>query len=98
MRARLIAHDPQRLYQELTKRVSHLSPPKSLGLASLSSVAAGPGNIHGKTGDTAEEQNKSLVASRVTLKDKIFLDGINYKGEVFRVGALSLSVFVQIAR
>lgn len=85
----LIPDTPQRLYQELTKRVSHLSPPKSLDLAALSSVAAGPGNIHGKSGETADEQNKSLIASRVTLKDKIFLDGINYKGDVFRVGALS---------
>ncbi|KAK4703189.1 chromatin structure-remodeling complex subunit RSC1/2, partial [Phenoliferia sp. Uapishka_3] len=81
----------QRLYQELTKRVSHLTPPRALNLSSLSSVPSGPGNLQSQNratspGGTADGDGKGLVTTRVTLKDKIVLDGINYKGDILRVG------------
>ncbi|SCV72636.1 BQ2448_4173 [Microbotryum intermedium] len=74
----------QRVYQELTKRVSSLTPrPQNLTLPALSSVKLGPGNCEGK--DPVDGEPKT-AQTRISMKDKIFLDHINFKGQVLRVG------------
>lgn len=78
----------QRLYYELTKRRSALEPAPSLGTGSLASVAVGPGNAAIKNEGGTNDVQTGLT-SRVTLKDKIFLEGINFKGQVFRTGELA---------
>ncbi|ORY80739.1 hypothetical protein BCR35DRAFT_325164 [Leucosporidium creatinivorum] len=74
----------QRLYHELTKRRSALDPAPSLS-GSLASVSVGPGNAAIKNEDSTIDAQTGLT-SRVTLKDKIFLESINFKGQVFRSG------------
>ncbi|SCZ92634.1 BZ3500_MvSof-1268-A1-R1_Chr5-2g08052 [Microbotryum saponariae] len=74
----------QRVYQELTKRVSSLTPrPQNLTVPALSSVKLGPGNCEGK--DPVDGEPKT-AQTRISMKDKIFLDHINFKGQVLRVG------------
>lgn len=81
----------QRLYQELTKRVSHLSPPKAIANGSLSSVQNGPGNLQPQNrasspGTAGDSESKGHGSSRIALKDKILLNGVNFKGDLLRVG------------
>ncbi|GAA6041769.1 hypothetical protein JCM8097_008324 [Rhodosporidiobolus ruineniae] len=68
----------QRLYQELTKRRSPLER-----AANADSTALILGSTSGGVG---EGDLKSRATTRPTTKDKIFLDGINYKGDVLRTG------------
>lgn len=63
----------QRLYQELTKRRSAFDRTTDLDSASILS-------------SSVDEKSR---ASRPTTKDKIFLDGIRFKGDVLRVGTSS---------
>lgn len=81
----------QRLYQELTKRVSPLSRATEISdAAALASVGAGPGNVQHARGDEGAIglDLKSRATTRPTTKDKIFLDSINFKGDVLKTGAL----------
>ncbi|KAM0752435.1 hypothetical protein T439DRAFT_208225 [Meredithblackwellia eburnea MCA 4105] len=75
----------QRVYHELTKKNGYKLPPSSLTLSSLASVSNGPGNLptdsSGQTHDT-----KGQITTRITLKDKVILEGVSIKGEYLRVG------------
>ncbi|GAA5913718.1 hypothetical protein JCM6882_002325 [Rhodosporidiobolus microsporus] len=74
----------QRLYQELTRRKSALE--RSAGTDSTSAfTASGPSSVK-REDDLGVSDLKSRATTRPTTKDKIFLDGINFKGDVLRVG------------
>ncbi|GAA5875443.1 hypothetical protein JCM3774_002985 [Rhodotorula dairenensis] len=79
----------QRLYQELTKNSSAADRAMDAETAaSLSSVSGGPGNVQHAKGDEASQGSdfKSRATARPTLRDKIFLDSINFKGHTLRTG------------
>ncbi|KAG0655235.1 hypothetical protein C6P46_001101 [Rhodotorula mucilaginosa] len=79
----------QRLYQELTKNASSADrAAEAETAASLSSVSGGPGNVQHAKGDEASQGTdyKSKATARPTLRDKIFLDSINFKGHTLRTG------------
>ncbi|GAA5953767.1 hypothetical protein JCM21900_006450 [Sporobolomyces salmonicolor] len=78
----------QRLYQELTKRVSPVARGAEIrDAATLSSAAGGPGSVKREDGMAPSDESKvGRATTRPTTKDKILLDGINFKGEVLRVG------------
>ncbi|BGP29735.1 hypothetical protein JCM10296v2_001480 [Rhodotorula toruloides] len=79
----------QRLYQELTKRVSPLLRTAEISdAAALASVGGGPGNVQHARGDDGAVglDLKSRATTRPTTKDKIFLDSINFKGDVLKTG------------
>ena len=80
----------QRLYHELTKRRSAFSlppPPPSTGEApNSSSVGLTSDRPIKKEDGTAVEGTGVASGSGPAVKDKIHLDSINFKGEVFRVG------------
>ncbi|GAA5949966.1 hypothetical protein JCM10213_004270 [Rhodosporidiobolus nylandii] len=77
----------QRLYQELTKRRSALERSSHIDdAAALSSVGGGPGNVKREDEPGSATDLKSRATTRPTTKDKIFLDGINFKGDVLRTG------------
>ncbi|GAA5821514.1 hypothetical protein JCM10212_000922 [Sporobolomyces blumeae] len=70
----------QRLYQEMTKCGADVSDP-DVALA----VGNGPGNI--KREDGPEHDAKiGRPTTRPTIKDKVLLDSINFKGHVLKVG------------
>ncbi|BGP37534.1 hypothetical protein JCM10450v2_001438 [Rhodotorula kratochvilovae] len=79
----------QRLYQELTKQVSPAVRSAVIDdAAALSSVGGGPGNVQHAKGDESAigADLKSRATTRPTTKDKVFLDGINFKGQVLKTG------------
>ncbi|POY72927.1 hypothetical protein BMF94_4003 [Rhodotorula taiwanensis] len=79
----------QRLYQELTKNDSSADRSvESASAASLASVSGGPGNVlHSKGEDGAQGSDyKNRATTRPTTRDKIFLDGIHFKGQTLRTG------------
>ncbi|GAA5823811.1 hypothetical protein JCM3770_003011 [Rhodotorula araucariae] len=79
----------QRLYQELTKQVTPAVRSAVIDdAAALSSVGGGPGNVQHAKGDEAAigADFKSRATTRPTTKDKVFLDSINFKGEVLKTG------------
>ncbi|GAA5841640.1 hypothetical protein JCM11251_004238 [Rhodosporidiobolus azoricus] len=71
----------QRYYQELTKRKSALE--RSSGIDTSTAFASSAVKREDDLGGT---DLKSRATARPTTKDKIFLDGINFKGDVLRVG------------
>ncbi|GAA5993188.1 hypothetical protein JCM10908_001332 [Rhodotorula pacifica] len=79
----------QRLYQELTKNASPADrAAEAETAASLSSVSGGPGNVQHAKGEEGTQASdvKSKATARPTLRDKIFLDSINFKGHTLRTG------------
>ncbi|GAA5908307.1 hypothetical protein JCM8208_000372 [Rhodotorula glutinis] len=79
----------QRLYQELTKQVSPSVRSAIIDdAAALASVGAGPGNVQHAKGDESAVGTdfKSRATTRPTTKDKVFLDGINFKGDFLKTG------------
>ncbi|BGP53612.1 hypothetical protein JCM8202v2_001179 [Rhodotorula sphaerocarpa] len=79
----------QRLYQELTKNdPSAARRAETESVAGLSSVSGGPGNVQHAKGDEGVQgsDQKSRATTRPTLRDKIFLDCINFKGQTLRTG------------
>ncbi|GAA5951380.1 hypothetical protein JCM3765_002464 [Sporobolomyces pararoseus] len=70
----------QRLYQELTKRGTGIDNASN---AISSNTGVVPGGIKREDGPFGET---SKVTARPTIKDKVLLDSINFKGEVLRVG------------
>ena len=88
----------QRLYQELTKNASSADrAAEAETAASLSSVSGGPGNVQHAKGDEASQGTdyKSKATARPTLRDKIFLDSINFKGHTLRIGKAYTSGMVR---
>ncbi|KAL8276216.1 hypothetical protein RQP46_011377 [Phenoliferia psychrophenolica] len=86
----------QRLYQELTKPVSHVSPANSHALGSLSSIRKGPGNDvqptasasspGGAVGDAEGGGGKGNKSGGFSLEGKVLLNGVHFKGQMIRVG------------
>ncbi|GAA6009989.1 uncharacterized protein JCM10292_000741 [Rhodotorula paludigena] len=79
----------QRLYQELTKQSTPAARAAQIAnVSALSSVGGGPGNVqHAKNDDNPMGSDaKSRATTRPTMKDKVFLDSINYKGDVLKTG------------
>lgn len=74
--------DCQRLYQELTKRGAELET----GVTAINTGAV-PGNIKREEGLAGDPELKvGRPTTRPTIKDKVLLDSINFKGDVLRVG------------
>lgn len=72
----------QRLYHELTKDDGlNTLPNEADKAARLASVTSGPGNVKGPD---------ESAAAKLTSKDKIFLDGVNFKGEIIKAGKCRL--------
>lgn len=99
------AQNSQRLYQEETKNNATPSAARKYALSgALASVPTGPGNIQfprradspGTAGDGSEM--KSIANSRPAMKDRTFLNGINFKGEVLKVGKYEMALFRMLRR
>lgn len=81
----------QHLYQQLTSQAARLAP---LASKSVAPISHGPGNIVKREkldgeGGEAEDEDEFGVPVHIRAfkeKDKVFLDGINFKGTVLRVG------------